>query len=1472
MGVFETRLWLGNAAFLKFNAKKSWELGRLKAPKIVHLRTGVDAVADFTGGATDDTFNAPATSATTGAAVTTVNSGDTLDGGAGRDTLNITTAADNNRSLTGLATSNIETVNIAGANNLGTLTTAAAAATAGAAQVQVLDIVGSRRLGELQTVNFSGVNVLTAGNILVGTTSVALAAGDTPAAIATKVKTALDALTTEVASVTQSGSLLTVRYLAANATTGADLADVAATRLDVTLPANTPITLTGTLPVNGAGVATVTEANASNVVTVTINGVQYTQAVTDTAGLSLPAVAAPAAPTVVTVQGVAAVTAVTAVNESSVVTFNALAPTQSVTVAGRTLQSGAAGLTAAEVATAFGTGTAPAGAVFSGTLTGFTAGTAAGAVVTFTSTTAATPVTDIAVATSTIVAPTVPTATTTPGSGTVTESASIVFGALAAGQSVTVAGRTLTATDALTANQVASAFATTAPTITGGTITGTLTGFTGVVTTNTAVMTSTTALTDVTNISVTAAGSSAAPGVVTTNGVAGVTAVTAVNEASTATFGALAIGQAVTVAGRTLTATAALTADQVASAFATTAPTITGGTITGTLTGFTGVVTTNTAVMTSTTAATNVADIVVSSAGTNTTALATGLGRTVTAVQTVLDNVIGGAGGSVTVAAGDEAGELKLTSKIVGGALSSVAVSQGTTSLSSPDAADGATAANAVRSQTAAAKQVVTFTVTDDSVAFAAGTSLDLYVDGLKVVTNPTAGATVAAVATALAAAINTALGATSAAPIATAVDGTVTVTAAVAGTALPRLGVDLNGTLGAGEAITFAELVANTQAVAQVVSAGTASVNAAQFVGAELVNLSGASGSTTVTGVTAGQTIGFTDVTMANTVAFGALTSGSVAVNGSAGTLATTGNALTTLALSGTGTSGLTITDGGTVAATNADPITTLNLTTSGSTVLNVASMGSLATLTQTGAGGVTLTPGTTLAAITTGAGADTLRVSTATLVDNPGTTIVETVNAAVSTGAGNDRLVITTTGAGTTTVDAGTGDDTLFVTGLSTGQNSLSGGDGNDAFRITSGSGLIAGLQNTTISGGAGTDTLRVSNTAFAASDYTILTANVSSVETLELAGVVATFDASKVSATALRFLASGSAVTEVGSGQAVTLARTAVATATTGFTETGVTAAVNPSAITVSSKGFILDNDATVAGRQSVFGDNLGITLTNTANATTVVANGGVLTLGVAALGTSATVTGNSTVATVTGELTGINVALQSARGSTTAAATENVAGFVASVSTDNLDNVSSITVTGSGTASINAGTIAALDAKLTTISVSGMTAFADQDILGQQVGGVFTNLSTTTITLNNNVAETVLLGGAKDTVVTGSVYAKADTVTGFQLTASTVDPLVVDLTRSDVLKIGVGFTATNAAKMTTTATTIEAALLQAAGLKTAAGADVENVVFHFGGNTYAYVDTGANGLTDNDQLVQLSGTLNLDLLLQSGVIIA
>ena len=1334
-------------------------------------------MADFTGTAADDTYNARATNPTTGAAATTVNDGDTLDGGAGKDTLNITATADNNRSLTGLAVSNIETINIAGADNLGVLTTATAAPTAGAAQVRVLDVTGARYTGEVQSVDFSGVIIGTAGTISVGGTTVTLAKDDGPAAIATKVKTELDKLTTEIVSVTQAGSKLTVVFAATTAT-GADVANTSDTRLSVS--AGTAAASTGSLTI--AGQVVTDFANSDNI-TVTVNGVDYAASMSVASNLGLAAAAAPAVPTIVTTQGIAAASAVSAVTETNTVTFGDIAANTvgTYTVADRTLTfTGThAGFTGTQIAAAFASGTAPTGAAFSGAFAGFTAASSStGATLVFTSTTAGANVAAISVA---------------------------------GGASVSA----------------------------------------------------------------------------TTQGVAAVAAVTASAESSVVTFGALATNQSVTVGGQTLTASSALTAAQVATAFGTgVAPT--GGAFTGALTGFTAAAAVgSTVTYTQTGTAGNVTDIAASTAGNTITAdLLTNQNATRDAVAGVLNRVLAGA---VKVENGDDAGELKLTSNAVGTALPTVTVSQGTTSRSSVDTADGATVASAVRTQVSVAKQVVTYTVDDGAAAgFAAGATFELFVNGVSAGVTTLGAATLdseAEVATALAAAINTALGITAqaitagAVPAAVANGAVVTVTAPVAGTALPILSVAHSQTTGdTGEKTAFTEVIANTQAVAQVVSAGSATVNAAQFVGAELVNLSGTSGSATVTGVAAGQTIGFTDVTMANTVAFGALTSGSVAVYGSAGTLTTTGNALTTLALSGTGTSGLAITDGGSTALLQ-DPITTLNLSTSGSTVLNTAAMGSLATLTQTGAGGVTLTPGTTLASITTGAGADTLRVSTATALDNPGTTTNEAVNAAVSTGAGNDRLVITTSGAGTTTVDAGAGDDTLFVTGLSTGNNSLSGGDGNDAFRISSGSGLVAGLQNVTINGGAGTDTLRVSNTTFAASDYTILSANVSSVETLELAGAVTALDASKVSATGLRFLASGSAVTEVGSGQAVTLARTAAATATTGFSETAATA-VNPSAITVSSKGFILDNDATVAGRQSVFGDNLGITLTNTAAATSVVANGNALTLGVVALGTSSTVTGNSTVATVTGELTSINAALQSARGSGTVAATENVAGFVASVATDNLDNVTSITVTGSGTANITAGTIAAVDAKLTTINVSGMTAFADQDIVGNLKDGIFTNLSTTTITLNNNVAETVLLGGAKDTVATGSTIVARDVVTGFQVTAA-ADGLTVDTTRSDVLKIGTAFdssvavgNANYAAKMTVTGSTLEAALLQAAGLKGGANGttDIDKVVFHFGGNTYAYVDTGNDGLTDNDQLVALSGTLNLDLLLQTGVIIA
>lgn len=710
-----------------------------------------------------------------------------------------------------------------------------------------------------------------------------------------------------------------------------------------------------------------------------------------------------------------------------------------------------------------------------------------------------------------------------------------------------------------------------------------------------------------------------------------------------------------------------------------------------------------------------------------------------------------------------------------------------------------------------------------------------------------------------------------------------------------------LNAANAAVTTASAADIAAGNAVTVALANVTATSVSAAQFADATAIWLSGDSSKTNVTGVAATQTIGLDSLSgLENSITFGStVTAGSVAVKGSAGTLTVTGAAMTALNVSGTGSTGLAIVDGSTV-----DTIKTLNLSTSGSTVLTLtaANTGALTTVTQTGAGGVTMVGFDKIASVTTGAGADTLYVETATLADNPGTTIDETINAAVTSGAGNDRLVINTSGTGKLTVDAGEGNDTLYINGFGSGANSISAGAGDDSVRVQT----IAGLSTTKVDGGAGVDTLRTTTTAFGATEYVTLTANVTGFETLQTTGVVTALDASKVAFSGFSFLANAT-VTEVSSTQSIVMARTAAAPAVTGFSSIVAVSEVIPSALVVASKGYLLDSDTVTAGNQTVFGDNLNVTMTNTSATGTVQANGSKLTLAVAALGdvsststtAGANVTGIASKATVSGDLKSIEATLTSARGasSTVGSITPGLEKMAAlavvldsngetAAGTQTLLNLSSVKVSGAGTVVIDTRTdLASTAAKLTNIDLSGMTAFANQNEKGQEISnggtvGGYENLSTSLVTLDNDVAETVVLGGALDTVVTGSTIGAKDTITGFQLTASSANAAVVDLTRSDVLKIGTAFTGNvalggngNAGKLVTSATTLEGALLEAGNLKAADGVtNVNNVVFNFGGNTYVYVDNGPNGLSDTDNLVVLSGTLNLDLLLQTGVVIA
>jgi hypothetical protein len=105
------------------------------------------SVETLTGGAGDDSFTASAVSSS-GAAVTTVQSGDSIVGGDGNDTLTITATAANNNSLSGLSVAGVEKVVITGSDYI--------ASSGGAAAVQT-------GLAEVDTWTFTTATAASAG-------------------------------------------------------------------------------------------------------------------------------------------------------------------------------------------------------------------------------------------------------------------------------------------------------------------------------------------------------------------------------------------------------------------------------------------------------------------------------------------------------------------------------------------------------------------------------------------------------------------------------------------------------------------------------------------------------------------------------------------------------------------------------------------------------------------------------------------------------------------------------------------------------------------------------------------------------------------------------------------------------------------------------------------------------------------------------------------------------------------------------------------------------------------------------------------------------------------------------------------------------------------------------------------------------------------------------------------------------------
>ena len=260
--------------------------------------------------------------------------------------------------------------------------------------------------------------------------------------------------------------------------------------------------------------------------------------------------------------------------ESANVTFKDMVAGSSLTLGGLTFTSNT-DMTAAQVAAAFANradgvtgsslGTYTSGSVtgaFTGTLTGWSTGSVSGSNLTFTATSQGN-VTDL----NSVATTPAPTVSITQGASATFESSVVNFGSLAAGSSVTVGGLTYTASTAMTAAQVAAAFANVANNTAAGslssgtgTFSGTLSGWSSGSVSGSAITFSAATAGNVADLAV--ASNAASPTVVITNGQS------ATQQSSSVAFNALAAGNSVTIGGLTLLANTAMSATDVAKAFA----------------------------------------------------------------------------------------------------------------------------------------------------------------------------------------------------------------------------------------------------------------------------------------------------------------------------------------------------------------------------------------------------------------------------------------------------------------------------------------------------------------------------------------------------------------------------------------------------------------------------------------------------------------------------------------------------------------------------------------------------------------------------------------------------------------------------------------------------------------------------------------------------------------------------------------
>lgn len=288
--------------------------------------------------------------------------------------------------------------------------------------------------------------------------------------------------------------------------------------------------------------------------------------------------------------------------------------------------------------------------------------------------------------------------------------------------------------------------------------------------------------------------------------------------------------------------------------------------------------------------------------------------------------------------------------------------------------------------------------------------------------------------------------------------------------------------------------------------------------------------------------------------------------------------------------------------------------------------------------AGAITYDAATTVANITTGAGADTIDLKTV---------FTTTVKAAsLTTGAGNDTLNVLIDNdtndviGATVTVDAGEGNDTITLnptpsTTTGTLKITLNAGAGDDSVTLSDGFQSVATTD--LIDGGAGTDTVKGDGLAeYTADDYIVLTKVLQNFEAIEFtgdtaAGKTTAIDASKIAGyKAISFTVDHATdenqITKVAADQAL---------ATTGD-------------LTATAAGYIAKGSGTPAAASTTYAGSLNVTASGGAATSTADGEDDVVTpqndtivsafADSVALTVKATVTGTGTSADSFASLTG------------------------------------------------------------------------------------------------------------------------------------------------------------------------------------------------------------------------------------------